>query len=76
MKEPYGKGLAPRPGPESCASHGNMTGVALTGVRAGQPLSSESILSACRPCRNALAGQRTTPVAEHRTEPRGRSGRL
>jgi hypothetical protein len=29
MKEPYGKGLATRPGPESCAGHGNMTGEAL-----------------------------------------------
>ena len=50
MKEPYGKGLATRPGPESCPGHGNMTGEALTRVRAGQPLSSEIILSACRPC--------------------------
>ena len=41
MKEPYGKGLATRPGPESCAGHGNMTGEALTRVHAGQPLSSE-----------------------------------
>jgi hypothetical protein len=30
MKEPYGKGLATRPGPESYAGHGNMTGEALT----------------------------------------------
>ena len=30
MKEPHGKGLATRPGPESCAGHGNMTGEALT----------------------------------------------
>ena len=50
MKEPYGKGLATRLGPESCASHGNMPGEALTGVHAGQPLSSENILSACRLC--------------------------
>ena len=50
MKEPYGKGLATRPGPESCAGHGNMTGEALTRVHAGQPLSSEIILPACRPC--------------------------
>ena len=42
MKEPYGKGLATRPGPESCAGHGNMTGEALTRVHAGQPLSSEN----------------------------------
>jgi hypothetical protein len=50
MKEPYGKGLAARPGPESCDGHGNMTGEALTRVHAGQPLSSEIILLACRPC--------------------------
>ncbi len=50
MKEPYGKGLATRPGPESCAGHGNMAGEALTRVHAGQPLSSEIILLACRLC--------------------------
>jgi len=50
MKEPYGKGRATHPGPESCAGHGNMTGEALTRVHAGQPLSSEIIPSACRPC--------------------------
>jgi hypothetical protein len=50
MKEPYGKGLATRPGPESCAGHGNMAGEALTRVHAGQLSSSEIILSACRPC--------------------------
>ncbi len=41
MKEPYGKGLATHPGPESCAGHGNMTGEALTRAHVGQPLSSE-----------------------------------
>ena len=50
MKEPYGKGLATRPGPESCAGHGNMAGEALTRAHAGQPWSSEIITSACRPC--------------------------
>jgi len=50
MKESYGKGLATRLGPESCAGHGNMAGEALTGVHAGQPLSSEIISPACRPC--------------------------
>jgi hypothetical protein len=38
MKEPYGKGLATRPGPESCAGHGNMTGEALTRAHVGQPV--------------------------------------
>jgi hypothetical protein len=41
MKEPYGKGLATRPGPESCARHGNMAGEALTGAHAGQRLRGE-----------------------------------
>ena len=50
MKEPYGKGLATRPDPESCAGHGNMAGEALTRAHAGQPLSSEIIVPACRPC--------------------------
>ena len=50
MKEPYGKGLATHPGPESCAGHGNMAGEALTRVHAGQLWSSEIIPSACRPC--------------------------
>jgi hypothetical protein len=48
MKEPYGKGLATRPDPESCASHGNTTGEALTRAHAGQPLNSESNSSGCR----------------------------
>ena len=50
MKESYGKGLATHPGPESCAGGGNIAGEALTGVHAGQPLSSEINSSACRPC--------------------------
>ncbi len=41
MREPYGKGLATHPGPESCAGHGNMTGEALTRAHAGKLLSSE-----------------------------------
>jgi hypothetical protein len=50
MQEPHGKGVANRSNPESCASHGNTAGEALTGAHAGQPLSSEIISSACRPC--------------------------
>jgi len=42
MKEPYGKGLATHPGPESCAGHGNMAGEALTRAHAGQPLEGKS----------------------------------
>ena len=50
MKESHGKGLATHPGPESCASRGNTTGEALTRAHVGQPLSSEIIPPACRPC--------------------------
>ena len=41
MKEPDMEGVASHHGPESCAGNGNAAGEALTGVRAGQPLSSE-----------------------------------
>ena len=41
MKEPHMEGVASHHGPESCAGDGNVAGEALTGVRAGQPLSSE-----------------------------------
>ncbi len=50
MKEPYRKGLANHLGPESCAGGGNAAGEALTGVHAGQVLSSEITRSVCRPC--------------------------
>jgi hypothetical protein len=50
MKEPHRKGVANRSNPESCAGDGNTAGEALTGVHAGQPLSSEISVSACRPC--------------------------
>ncbi len=50
MKEPHRKGIANHPGPESCADGGNTMGEALTGVYTGQPLNSEIITSACRPC--------------------------
>jgi hypothetical protein len=41
MKESYGEGGAPHTGPESCASVRKGEGEALTGARAGQPLSRE-----------------------------------
>lgn len=41
MKEPYREGRAGHPGPESCADGRKIGGEALTGVRAGQPLSCE-----------------------------------
>ncbi len=51
MKEPYRKGLATHPDPESCAGGRKDMGEALTGARAGRVLSSETFLSlVCRPC--------------------------
>jgi hypothetical protein len=41
MKVSYGEGVAIHTGPESCMFVGNGEGEALTGVRAGQPLSRE-----------------------------------
>lgn len=41
MKESYEQGLASHLGPESYADGGNAVGVAMTGVHAGQLLSSE-----------------------------------
>ena len=41
MKESYGEGLASHTGPESCVGRRKAAGEALTGVHAGQPLSSE-----------------------------------
>jgi len=50
MQEPYKEGIASHLGPESCAGGGNAAGEALTGVHAGQVLSSEISSSVCRPC--------------------------
>jgi len=36
MKESYGEGLASRTGPESCVADREVSGEALTGVRAGR----------------------------------------
>jgi len=41
MKEPYRKGLASHPDPESCAGSSNAAREALTGAHADQPLSCE-----------------------------------
>ncbi len=41
MKESYEEGLASHLAPDSYADGGNAVGVAMTGVHAGQPLSSE-----------------------------------
>lgn len=48
MKELYRQGLANHSGPESCAGHREVTGEALTGGNAGQPLSCEITSSRCR----------------------------
>jgi len=50
MQEPRDKGIANHIDPQSCAGHGNMAGEALARAHTGQPLSSEIILPACRPC--------------------------
>ncbi len=41
MQVPCSEGIANHTGPESCAVHREVLGEALTGVRAGQPLSRE-----------------------------------
>ncbi len=51
MKEPYGKAVAPRTGPEPWRRVRKDALQALVGVRAGWPLSRESFLSlGCRGC--------------------------
>ena len=50
MREPHKKGVAHHFGSESCAGVRKDTGEALTGVHTGQVLSSEIIISVCRPC--------------------------
>ena len=44
MQVHYGEGVANHTDPESCAVHREMCGEALTGERAGQPLSHETYL--------------------------------
>ena len=41
MQEPYRKGVANHPGPQSCAGGREVAGEALAGAHAGQPSSSE-----------------------------------
>lgn len=49
MKESYREGVAGHSGLELYADDGDIVGVASAGGRAGQPLSSEIVTSACRP---------------------------
>ena len=48
MEELYVEGVAIHDGPESCVGVREGDGEALTGVRAGQPLSREITASGCR----------------------------
>ena len=48
MKEPYGEGLASHTGPESWGCSREVAFQALTGARAGRPLSREITSSGCR----------------------------
>lgn len=52
MQEPYRKGVATHPGPESCGVTREGGAEALTGGRGGQPLSREIILPGRRRCHN------------------------
>jgi hypothetical protein len=57
MKEPHKKRVANYLDPESCTGGREAAGEALTGAHAGQPLSSEITIPACRPC--AMRGKAT-----------------
>jgi hypothetical protein len=75
MKESYGEGVATHTGPESCAGGGNSVGEALTGARAGWPLSREihAPVREHRVVRGADAveeGGRRTPGRRQREAPR------
>jgi len=59
MKESYGEGVATHTGPESCVGVREGVGEALTGVRAGQPLSREIV---------QFRGVHAVPMAEGNTE--------
>jgi len=64
MKEPYRKGPANHPGPQSCAGDREVTGEALAGAHAGQPLNSEITTSACRPCPDMGKATPEIPLSE------------
>ncbi len=71
MRESYGEGVASRTGPESCAAVREGVGEALTGVLAGQVLSSiYGIVAALVPVRNgtAITPPLATQVAHNHTQ--------
>jgi RNA-directed DNA polymerase len=61
MRTPDIEGVAIHDGPESCAGVREGDGEALTGVRAGQPLSREITASGCR--RRLTRRKATSPAA-------------
>jgi len=61
MRTPDIEGVAIHDGPESCAGVREGGGEALTGVRAGQPLSREITASGCR--RRHMRRKATLPAA-------------
>ena len=61
MRTPDIEGVAIHDGPESCAGVCEGDGEALTGVRAGQPLSREITTSGCR--RRLTRRKATSPAA-------------
>jgi len=61
MKTPDIEGVAIHDGPESCGGVREGVGEALTGVRAGQPLSREITTSGCR--RRRMRRKATSPAA-------------
>ena len=67
MKEPYREGLAPHPGPQSCAGSREVSGEALARVHAGRVLSSEINRSVRRPC--WVTGKATRRFAISASEP-------
>ena len=61
MRTPDIEGVAIHDGPESCVGVREGDGEALTGVRAGQPLSREITVSGCR--RRPMRRKATSPAA-------------
>ena len=69
MKEPYGESIASHTGPESCVGGRKTAGEALTGVHAGQVLSSE-ITNAWTPT-SSRCGEGNTSGDDNRESPDG-----